>query len=181
MTRTTLILVVVFAIVLAGAGTWWWFNREAVSDALDGDTNTTTNTEVNTNTASNVNVGGSLPTEVKGTTEMDATRSVGEISLHFSSVSKTDSSDGVPAGQGRAWVTVYFDAIPGEQILPLKRLLDATPPQLLTNRGNETVQGVKIANDAVTNDRGYLKFLVDAAATRYELTVDGSNPITLPL
>lgn len=182
MKRSTLILVIVLVVVLAGAGVYWYFNRDTVSQILNPSNSNSvvnTNVEVNTNTAP---VNASLNNELKGDTELDQTVTLGDTSLHFSSVSTYQTYEGEQAEDGQQFVVVFFDAVSSDHVLAANQALADAGVVLRYTGGTSELATYKVAGDAVQNDRGYLKFLAPTDLTQPEVMMVTTNTrFSLPI
>lgn len=82
------------------------------------------------------------------------------------------------------FIVVYFDSLPGDKVLPVKRGIEAGEIKLLTNLNPGVLTTTKIASTAFQNDRGYVKFTVPKRATEFRLFVGpagAGQEIKLPL
>ncbi len=164
MSRSSIILFTVLAVVILGGGAFLWLNKglwmKPASTTNTTNTATVTNSSVNRLTA-NLNL--STPDTLKGDKSLDNTLVVASTSVHVSSSLKTATYEGAPAPAGKEFVIVYFDPITADKVEAVDQALEANIHLVF---GQETIAltGVKIAANLVKNDRGYLKFIVPTNA-----------------
>jgi hypothetical protein len=150
-------------------------NRDAIVSPATNTTNAADTNATPTDTNAALNINAVLPNEVKGDKELNGKAAVGDVELNFSSVSKTDTFEGEQAPDKKTFVIVFFDAVEGSQVLTVKNGLTGNH-RLITNTGNATPAGLKVASTLYQGDRGYLKYIADDAATTFnlEIGVEGS-------
>lgn len=164
MSRPTLILLIVFIVVLTGGGVYLWLNRDQVSQ-LTNRYRSTNGTADNTNSAAaNTNASPTtrtLPSETRGSHTLSGKLTVAGVELKLTSFDALDSFLSEAAPQNKKFLIVFIDPLTADQVLKVKDTLN-TDTHLTTTAGPIALSGLKLAGERVTNDRGYLKFVIPA-------------------
>lgn len=170
MSRTTLILITILAIVAIGGGAYLWLNKDSLSNPLS-TTNTTTNstTTANTNT-STANLNLSTADTLKGDKTLDTKLTVGGADIQVTSSLKAATYESVAAPAGKEFLVIYFEGISGDKVSVVDAAL-ASGAHLLVGTTTVALTGIKVATNVVKNDRGYLKFIVPIGASNVNLEV----------
>lgn len=177
MKNRLLILIIALVVVFIGAGVWVWMNLENLQNTDAKNTNeVVTNSTSVTNTATvNTNLNLTLPNEQQGTTVLDVKGTVGGQEVHFSSMSKTETFEGDPAGPDNVFAVIFFDGVESAKVLPVKRGIESGEVMLISNRGEAAIATAKVASTAFQNDRGYVKFIVHKTASDFRLLVGAAG------
>lgn len=174
MSRTTLILILVLAVVAIGGGVYLWLNKDNLSFSNTPTTNTTTNTTVSNTNSTVTNLNLSTTDTQKGDKELDQSLTVAGTSVHVSSSIKADTFLGETAPKNSTFVIVYFDGLPSTSISAVNQALK-TDAHLLVGSTVVPLSGLKVAGQVVQNDRGYFKFVVTSDASNMTLEVGSGN------
>lgn len=185
MRRTTLILIIVLVVVILGGGAYLWMKKDTIQ--WPWISNTATNTTANnSNTVTHAQptnttlVNASLPTEVKGDTEVSGKLAIGTIDLTISSQQKYASFNGDTAAKDQTILVVYFDQVQGSTVAAVDQGLRSAA--VIDGKTSYPVQVIKIANTAVKGDRGYLQFFVPAKSANLKLQLgSGTSLQSIPL
>lgn len=175
MSRTTLILLAVLILAIAGGGVFYWFNQDKVANILNtgaANTNAVTNTAV-TNTPL---LTGTAPQLIEGDKKLTGSFTVNQVKVDFTGVTRTSTFEAIEAGQGQDFVVVYFQSVAPTEVLSVKRGLEANT-SLTSGTNSYKLAGLKIASTLITNDRGYMKFVVSESITNLQLEIGSGETV----
>lgn len=183
MSKNLIILLIVLVVAAAGLGALAIIKPDMFKTAFKRQVpaKVVNTNSVVTNKAVNTNRTYTLPQEIKGNVNVSLDAKLKTTSIHLSSFEKMATWQTKKPEAGKSFLVIYFDTVPGEKVgAVLDELKKGTT--LVSSAGRTSYIGLKVANDTITNDHGYLAFQVPNNATNFSVVIgSGSTAVSLAL